>query len=392
LRLGANCGNEHGAVRPPTAHVPDLLGHEGGGFDVAQFDLDIKLRRLPVSSNCARIAPVRVYRLLGAWGFGMNRFASVGVLLAATLLAAVAFSAHGQRWPEKTVRIVVAAPPGGGDDFVVRLLTPKLGESLGQPFVVENRPGSGGVIAQNHVMKATPDGYTWLLAGASMAGARYVNAAATYDVLRDFTPVSMLETSPFILLVHPSVPARTAKDYIALARTQSGKMTFATLGAGQAPYWSAHLFNSMGGIKALEVPYKSLGDLTSDLVAGRVDYFFAPSTTAIAYKERLRLLAVTTVTRSAAFPDVPTLAESALPGYDMTIWRGIVGPAGVPPDIVQALNTALARALASADVREKLRAVGSETVSSTPKELTERFALWRERFGKIAQQAGIKPQ
>lgn len=322
----------------------------------------------------------------------MNGFACIGSLLAAAILTPTAFSAHAQRWPERTARIVVATPPAGGDDFVVRLLAPKLSELLGQPFVAENRPGAGGVVAQNYVMKASPDGYTWLLAGASMAGARYVNIAATYDVLRDFTPVSMLETSPFVLLVHPAVPARSAMEYVALARKQSGKMTFATMGAGQAPYWSAHLFNSMAAIKALEVPYKSFGEAMSDLVAGRVDYFFAPSATAMAYKERLRPLAVTTPTRSPALPDIPTLAESGLPGYDMTIWRSIVGPAGVPPGIVQALNTALARALASDDVRAKLRSVGSEAVSSTPKELTERFALWIERFGKIAQQAGLKPQ
>ncbi|RPI47705.1 MAG: tripartite tricarboxylate transporter substrate binding protein [Betaproteobacteria bacterium] len=322
----------------------------------------------------------------------MNGPACAGSLLATAILASAALSAHAQRWPERTARIVVATPPGGGDDFVVRLLAPKLSELLGQSFVAENRLGAGGVIAQNHVMKASPDGYTWLLAGASMAGARYVNAAAAYDVLRDFTPVSMLETSPFVLLVHLAVPARTAKDYVALARAQSGKITFATMGAGQAPYWSAHLFNSMAGIKALEVPYKSFGEAMSDLVAGRVDYFFAPSATAMAYRQKLRPLAVTTPTRAPALPDIPALAESALPGYDMTIWRSIVGPAGVPPDIVQALNAALARALASGDVREKLRTVGSEAVSSTPRELTERFALWIDRFGKIAQQAGIKPQ
>ena len=318
----------------------------------------------------------------------MNRSACVGSLLAASILASAALSAHAQSWPEKTARIVVATPPGGGDDFMVRLLAPRLSEMLGAPSVTENRPGSGGVVAQNHVMKAAPDGYTWLLAGASMAGVHYVNRAARYDVLRDFTPVSLLETSPFVLLVHPSVPARTAKEYVALTRAQPGKMTFATMGPGQAPYWSALLFNNMAGIKALEVPYKAFGDVLSDLVSGRVDYFFAPSTTAMAYKERLRPLAVTTPTRSPAFPEIPALAESALPGYDMTIWRAIVGPAGVPPEIVQALNAALTRSLALPEVREKMRIMGSEAMSSTPQELTERFALWRERFGKIAQQAG----
>jgi len=317
---------------------------------------------------------------------------AIATLLAAAVTAAAASTAQAQRWPDKPARLVVATPPGGGDDFVSRLLAPKLGELLGQSFVVENRPGAGGVIAQSHVAKAAPDGYTWLLAGASMAGARFVSTAAKYDVLRDFTPVSMVESSPFVVLVHPAVPARTAKEYIVLARAQAGKMTFATMGPGQMPYWGALLFNSMAGITALEVPYKSFGDVISDLVSGRVDYFFAPSPTAIAMKEKLRPLAVTSAKRSSLLPDIPALAEAGLPGYDMPAWRSIMGPAGVPPDIVQSLNAALVRALATSDVQEKLRTVGSEPETSSPQALAERYALWIERFGRIAQQAGLKPQ
>ncbi len=315
----------------------------------------------------------------------------VALLVAAIGLTA-ASSTHAQRWPEKPVRIVIATPPGGGDDYITRLLAPKLAEILGQTFVAENRPGGGGVVAQNYVMKAAPDGYTWLMAGASMAGARFVNASVKYDVLRDFTPVSLVEISPFVMLVHRAVPARTAKEYIALARKQPGKMTFATLGPGQMPYWGAHLFNSMAGIQALEVPYKAFGEVISDLVGGRVDYFFAPSPTAIGLKDRLRPLAVTSARRSSVLPDVPALAESGLPGYDMPAWRSIMGPAGVPDDVVRSLNAALARALATSDVREKLRAAGSEVETSTPQALSTRYALWIDRFGKLAEQAGIRPQ
>lgn len=322
----------------------------------------------------------------------MNRSARYAAIVIASLAIGFSSSLHAQRWPEKPVRVIVATPPGGGDDYIARLLAPKLTEALGQPFLAENRPGAGGVVAQNYVMKAAPDGHTWLVAGASMAGARFVNAAVKYDVLRDFTPVSLVETSPFVMLVHPTVPARTAKEYIALARRQPGKMTFATLGPGQIPYWGAHLFNSMAGIQALEVPYKAFGEVISDLVGGRVDYFFAPSPTAIGLKEKLRPLAVTTITRSAVLPDIPTLAESGLPGYDMPAWRGIMGPAGMHEDIVRSLNAALVRVLAANEVREKLRAAGSEAQSSTPQELSSRYAIWIERFGKLAQQTGIKPQ
>lgn len=315
---------------------------------------------------------------------------------ATVVLASIAcmFSSpiQAQRWPEKPVRIVVATPPGGGDDYIARLLAPKLAEDLGQPFIAENRPGAGGVIAQNYVMKSTPDGYTWLMAGASMAGARFVNAAAKYDVLRDFTPVSLVESSPFVMLIHPAVPARTAREYIALARRQPGKTTFATLGPGQIPYWGAHLFNSMAGIRAIEVPYKAFGELISDLLGGRVDYFFAPSPTAIGLRDKLRPLAVTTLKRSAVLPDIPSLAESGVPGYEMPAWRSIMGPAGINEEVVRALNAAMARVLAANEVREKLRAAGSEVETSTPQELSIRYALWMERFGKLARQAGIKPQ
>lgn len=296
------------------------------------------------------------------------------------------------KWPEKPVRIVVATAPGGGDDFVTRLLAPKLSELLRQPFVVENRPGAGGMIGQTLVAKSQPDGYTWLLAGGSMAGARYVNAAVTYDVLRDFSPVSLLETSQFVMVVHPSVPARNAREYVALARSQPGKMTFGTLGAGQIPYWSAILFNNMAGIKAVEVAYKGFAEAISDVLGGRVDYYFAPSSTAVAYRDRLRALAVTSLKRSPAMPEVPTMSEAALPGYDMPAWRSIMGPSGVRADIVMSLNGALARALEMPDVREKMATAGSEPAPSSPEELSKRFVEWMERFGRISKQAGIKPQ
>ena len=315
-----------------------------------------------------------------------------GLLLLTAAGALPAAQDAGGKWPEKPVRIVVATGPGAGDDFITRLLAPKLSEMLRQQFVVENRPGAGGVIAQTFVKNAAPDGYTWLLAGGSMAGARYVNAAVTYDVLRDFTPVSLLETSQFVMVVHPSVPAKNAREYIALARSQPGKMTFGTIGPGQIPYWSAILFNNMAGIKAVEVTYKGTAEALTDTMAGRIDYYFIPLVAAVAHQARLRPLALTGMTRSAALPQVPTMSEAALPGYDMPAWRSIMGPAGVRRDIAGSLHAALGRALEMPDVREKMAHAGSEVATSTPEELSKRYADWIERFGKIARQAGIKPQ
>lgn len=312
------------------------------------------------------------------------------VCCVATLVCAS--SVQAQSYPSKPVRIVVATAPGGGDDYVTRLIAPKLGELLGQQFVVENRPGAGGMIGQTFVAKSAPDGYTLLLAGGSMAGARYVNAQITYDVLRDFSPISLLETAPFIMVVHPNVPARNAKEYIALARTRPGQMTFGTLGPGQIPYWAAILFNNMARIEAVEVAYKGFSELIVDVISGRIDYHFAPAATAVANKTKLRTLASTSPKRSPAYPEIPTMAEAALPGYEMPAWRTISGPAGLRRDVVETLNKALVRTIAMPDVREKMLAVGSEPESSTPEAVTARYVDWVERFGKIAKQAGIKPQ
>jgi tripartite-type tricarboxylate transporter receptor subunit TctC len=315
------------------------------------------------------------------------------VVLAAALASLILPAAHAQtgKWPEKPVRIIIAAAPGGGDDFVTRLIAPRLGEILGQQFIAENRVGVGGMIGQTFVQKSAPDGYTWLLAGGSMAGARLINANVTYDVLRDFTPVTLLETSPFFMVVHPSVPAKSLKEYITLARARPGNMTFATLG-GQMPYWNALLFNSMARIQAVEVPYKSLTDAVIDVISGRIDYYFAPSAQYAANQARLRALAVTSPARSATFPQVPTIAEAALPGYDLPAWRSIMGPAGVRRDIVDTLNAAIRRTLAMPDVRDKMLSAGHEPQPSSPEELGKRYAAWVSIFNKVAQEAGIKPQ
>ena len=300
--------------------------------------------------------------------------------------------ARAQAYPSKPVRIVVAAGPGGGDDFAARVVATKLGEVLGQQFVVDNRPGAGGFIGQSFVAKSPPDGYTLLLGGGSMAGARFVNASVTYDVLKDFTHISLIETSPFVLVVHPSVPARNTKEYIALARSHPRKLTFATIGAGQIPYWSVIQFNSMARIDAIEVQYKSISEALVGVMSGEVDYTFTAAVGAVSNRAKLRVLAVTTTERSPMLPDVPTMAEAALPGYAMPAWRSIVGPAGMRRDIVDSLNAAIGRVLAMPDLRDLFQKAGSDPVGSTPEELRNRYAEWIGIFGKLAKEAGLKPQ
>jgi len=312
-------------------------------------------------------------------------------LLAASLLACGAATA-ADPYPAKPVRIVVASGAGGGDDFVARQVANGLSGLLGQPFIVENRVGAGGMIGQTAVAKSPPDGYTLLLAGGSMAGARYVNANMGYDLLRDFTPISMVETSPFVLVVNSSLPARSVGEFIALARSRPGKMTYGTLGAGQIPYWSALLFNGVAKIDAVEVPYKGAADAVVDVVTGRIDYFFCPVINAVSSKDKLRVLAVTTRVRSSMLPDVPAMAEAGLPTYQMPAWRSIMGPAGMKPEIVEILNRAIARSVGNEDLRERFAKAGSTPEASSPEDLRKRYEEWIGIFGKIAKEAGIKPQ
>jgi len=313
----------------------------------------------------------------------------VKLFLAVLLLAAV--EAMAQTYPAKPVRIIVAVGPGGGDDFTARQVAAKLSEVLGVQFIVENRPGAGGMIGQTFVARSAPDGYTLLLAGGSMAGARYVNANMGYDLARDFTPISLLETSPFALVVNAAFPARTVNEFIAHARANPGKLTFGTLGAGQIPYWSVTLFNSMTAISAVEVQYKSVPDAITDILAGRLDYSFVPVVNVVGNREKLRALAVTTRLRAEMLPDVPTMAEAALPTYEMPAWRSIMGPAGMSAETVRILNQAIAKSLAAPDLRERFAKSGSVPATSTPEELRKRYEDWMAIFGKIAKDAKIQP-
>ena len=266
-----------------------------------------------------------------------------------------------------------------------------MSELLGQQFFVENRPGAGGMIGQSFVAKSPPDGYTLLLAGGSMAGAKYVNANMGYDLVRDFTPISVVEMSPFVLVVNTAFPARSVSEFIAHARANPGKLTFGTLGAGQIPYWSVALFNSMAAVNAVEVQYKSVPDAIVDILAGRLDYSFVPLGNAAGNREKLRSLAITTRERAEMMPEVPTMAEAALPGYEMSAWRSIMGPAGMSAETVRILNQAIVRGMAAADVRERFIKAGSVPLSGTPEELRKRYEDWSAIFGKIAKDVGIQP-
>ena len=226
----------------------------------------------------------------------------IAIALVATLVASVT---SAQSYPTKPIRFVVATGPGGGDDFVARLLAPKLSEFLGQQVFVENRAGAGGMVGQTFVARSPADGYTVLLAGGSMAGAKFVNAAITYDLMRDFTPISLIETAPFALVVSPSLPARSVAEFIAFAKSRPGQLNYGTLGAGQIPFWAALLFNSMAGVQAQEIQYKSPAEATTDVMTARIHYWFSPMATAVAAKDKVRVLGVTTPARVPQVPEAP---------------------------------------------------------------------------------------
>ena len=320
----------------------------------------------------------------------MTKLLQALLAILAASFSVISFSADP--YPTKPVKIVVATGAGTVDDLPARIVADKLSQLLGQQFFVENRPGAGGSIGQTFVMKSAPDGYTLLLAGGSMAGARYANAQVTYDVLRDFTPVSLLLTSEFALAANPALPVRDVKELIAYARKNPGKVTYGTIGAGQMPYWNLMLFNSLTGINVVEVPYKATPEVLTDIVAGRVDYYITGLASMLPLKDKLRILAVTTRNRSQAAPEVPTMAEAALPGYDMPSWSGIMGPAKMQPEHVAILNKAIAQALAMPDVRDRFSKAGISPAPSTPEELRQRYEHWIEVFGKIAKDVGLKPQ
>jgi len=313
-------------------------------------------------------------------------------ILRFVLLAAFSLSVDAQPYPSKPVKIVVATGAGTVDDLPARIVAEKLSGILGQQFFVENRPGAGGSIGQTFVMKSPPDGYTLLLAGGSMAGARYANANVTYDLLKDFTPISLLLTSEFALVVNPALPVRDVKELIAYAKANPGKVTYGTIGAGQMPYWNVMLFNSLTGVRVVEVPYKATPEVLTDIIAGRVDYYITGLASSLPLKDKLRILAVTTTNRSQTMPEVPTMAEAALPGYDMPSWASIMGPAGMQRDHVAILNKAIGQALAMPDVRDRFQNAAITPAPSTPEELRKRYEHWMAIFGKIAKDVGLSPQ
>jgi tripartite-type tricarboxylate transporter receptor subunit TctC len=312
-----------------------------------------------------------------------------------TLLSCLAAQLAGaQAYPSKPVRIVVAFAPGGADDFHGRLMAQKLTEAFGQQFIVENRAGAGGYVGWEFISKAPPDGYTLLLGGGSLTTVPSLRPNATFDVLRDFTPISLISTFGLVLVVHPSVPAYGVRELIALARKAPGKLNYASSGAGATPHLSAELFKSMAKVDITHIPYKGSTPAYIDLMAGQVDMYFGVMAGALPHisSRRVRALGVTAAKRSALLPDVPTIAEVALPGYELSSWYALLGPGGMQRDLVARLNEAVVKVVSAAETRDRLLKSGSEPATSTPAELATLLRQNLGKFGRIIKSAGIKAE
>jgi tripartite-type tricarboxylate transporter receptor subunit TctC len=313
-------------------------------------------------------------------------------LLVACSLACVSLLSHAQSYPSKPVRVVVTAPPGGSDDFMGRLLAQRLSESLNRRFVVENRPGGGALIGREYVARSAPDGYTLLMAGSAMAALPALRPNVKLDLLRDFQPISLFATYPLLLVVHPSVPARTAKELIALAKAQPGKLNFASSGTGQGPHLAGELFKSIARIDIVHVPYQGSGPAYVGIMSGQVDMNFGVIAAALQQVKsgKVRAIGVTSLRRTTAAPQIPSIAETGLPGYDFPSWMGVYGPAGMPREVVALLNAEIQKMMGAAEVKKVMLDSGLEPASSSPQQLEQMLAANIQKLGKIIHDAGIR--
>jgi tripartite-type tricarboxylate transporter receptor subunit TctC len=321
-------------------------------------------------------------------------FAPKPSLPAAALLAAVmALPAVAQDYPSRPITLVVPYAAGGGNDAMARIAGEKMSKTLGAQMVIENRGGAGGSIATRQVAKAAPDGYTLVIGGTGTLAINptlYGNVG--YDPRRDFTPVGLIGTSALVVLVHPSLPVHAVKDLIALAKKEPGKLNYASAGAGSGIHLSTEYFLSEAGIHVTHIPYKGSGPALTDLVGGHVAIYFSsmPPAIGLVKEGKVRALAVTGAQRSPLFPDIPTVAESALPGFEAVLHYGIVGPAGMPRAVVEKLNGALRAAVTSDDFKARLAADGTEPLASTPEEYAADIDREETKWSAIVRKSGAR--
>src|SRR5687767_2373400 len=314
----------------------------------------------------------------------------------AFLLWALLFAgaAQAQDYPGKPIRMVVGFPPGGGTDVVARILAPRMSELLGQPIVIENRPGATGTLAAGQVAKSPPDGYTLMMGHVSVnAIAPSLFSNLQYDVLKDFAPVAIAAAVPHLVTVHPSMPASSLKDLIGWLKSQPGKLSFPSAGNGSMPHLAGEIFKSLAGVQMVHVPYKGSGQSMQDLLGGQhlVAFDTMPASSPHVRSGKLRALAVSSATRVPGLPDVPTAEEAGLAGYVVSTWYGVFAPAGTPAAIVRRLHADTVKAMQTPDTKSKLEGIGADgTVSRSPEEFAALVRADTARYAKIVKDIGLK--
>ena len=307
-------------------------------------------------------------------------------------LAMIAGEAAGQAYPSKAVRVMIPWPAGGSNDLAGRVVAQKLTQTLGQQFVIDNRPGAAGTIGSEVVAKAPPDGYTIMVHSTTHVGNPWLYKSLPYDTLKDFAPVALLAGQPGALTVHPSLPVKTVKDFIALAKSRPGTIFYSSAGNGSAPHLSMALFVQMAGINIVHVPYKGGPPAVTAIVSGETQAMLATLATVITQIQsgRLRAIAVSSAERLKSMPELPTIAEAGVPGYEMNPWIGVFAPAGTPKDIIDKLNREIGRALQLPDVVQAMATQGAEPWAMTPDQFARRLREDYDKYGKLIKLTGAK--
>ena len=315
-------------------------------------------------------------------------------MLACAVLAWHAPLYAQQAYPAKPIRLILPFPPGGSTDIVARLIGQKLTESWGQPVLIENRPGAGGNIAAETAARAAPDGYTLFQVNVANAIGATLYPKLSYDLITSFAPVIQLATTPYVLLAHPTVPAKNTAELIALAKARPGQLNYASAGGGSATHLSGELLKSMAGVNIVHVPYKGTGPAVTALLSGEVDLYFAtvPAALPLVEAKKLRALGVTSARRSPLMRDVPAIAEAGLKGYETSTWHGILAPAATPADIVVKLNAEIARTLAQPAVRERLVGQGLDPVGGTPEQFGAYLKTEISKWAVVVKASGARPE
>ncbi len=322
------------------------------------------------------------------------RFAFALAAGALTAPVSIAQPSPAQAFPSRPVRIIVPSAPGGTIDIITRAVAQRLTEGLGQPAIVENRAGSATIVAEEYVARAAPDGYTLLMTGTSRATNPHMYAKLAYDPVHDLTGISLVATSGNVLIVNPTLPAKSVSELIALAKASPTPLFYGTAAYGSSGHLAGELFKQLSGAKLQQVPYKGAAPAIADLIGGQIHMTFDNIPVALPHIRagRLRALGVTSARRSPLLPEVPTIAEAGLPDYEMTAMFGLTAPARTPPDVIARLNAETVRALQTPQLRERFTGLGFDTVGSSPEEYNRLVAAEYERLGKLIREAGLKPR